>query len=160
KSNLPIEKFEFTLIDADKEAISYSQERITNLLKRSDRRPKVNFVNKAVDQIIKEKDLFDNLGKYDLIYSVGLFDYLTVNLSKRVTKTLYHFLKSNARLIIGNFNLSTDESRTYMDFVLEWYLLYRSEAEMLKFTEKLENPKKVYFEKDSTGLTNFLIIEK
>lgn len=158
--NPNINRLEFTLLDADKEAISYSQEKITSLLKDKAKKIKLNFVNKDVVQLTKEKDFVDKLGKFDLIYSAGLFDYFTLNVSKRLTETLYNFLNPKGNLIIGNFNHSINENKVYMDFILEWPLFYRSREEMLKFAEKLDKARKIYFESEDTGITNFLIIEK
>jgi len=160
KDNNDIERCIFSLVEADEEAIFYSREKIIDLFIQRDKKVKVNFINKAVDQLVKEKELVEKIGKYDLIYSAGLFDYFTLNVSKRLTTHLYNFLNPGGKLVIGNFNHSINENKVYMDYVLEWFLFYRSKEEMLKFTEKLERPKKIYFETEDTGLTNFLIIEK
>ena len=160
-NNRDVERCIFTLVDADREAIFYNQEKIADLLKQNGKKVKVNFINKAVDQLVREKDLVDKLGRYDLVYSVGLFDYFTLNVSKRLTTSLYNnFLKPRGKLIIGNFNHSINENKVYMDFVLEWPLFYRSREDMLRFTEKIEKPKKIHFETENTGITNFLVIEK
>ncbi|MCQ9208153.1 MAG: helix-turn-helix domain-containing protein [Omnitrophica bacterium] len=160
KDNNDIERCIFTLVEADEEAIFYSREKIIDLFIQKGKKVKINFINKAVDQLVKEKELVEKIGKYDLIYSIGLFDYFTLNVSKRLTTNLYNFLAPKGKLIIGNFSHLINENKVYMDFVLEWFLFYRSKEEMLKFTEKLEGPKKIYFESEDTGITNFLIIEK
>lgn len=159
KQNKDIDRFVFTLVDADTEALLYCQDKLLNMIGENGLDININFVNKAVDQLIKDKDLVSRLGKYDLIYSMGLFDYLSIPVIKRLTKRLYEFLNDNGKLVIGNFNYLND-TKTYMEYLLDWYLFHRSEEEMLKFIEKIRNPKKVYFETDDTKITNFLIIAK
>ena len=121
---------------------------------------KLKKIKVKVDKELLKKELVEKIGKYDLIYSAGLFDYFTLNVAKRLTTNLYNFLNPGGKLIIGNFSHLINENKVYMDFVLEWFLFYRSKEEMLKFTEKLEGPKKIYFEVEDTEITNFLIIEK
>ncbi|MFH1856390.1 MAG: PilZ domain-containing protein [Candidatus Omnitrophota bacterium] len=159
EENENIDRYNITLIEGDKEAIAYSQRKISEVLIKNKKNMKISYINKAIDQLIKEKDLIGELGKYDLIYSLGLFDYLSLNMAKRLTTRLYEFLNYGGKLIIGNAD-SVGENQIHMDFILEWNILYRSKAEMMKFINKLDCPRKVYFETENTKTTNFLIIEK
>lgn len=70
-----------------------------------------------------------DLGKFDLIYSLGLFDYLEQSVSRRLTRVLFDALKPGGRLVIANFLPMEDSA--FMEAFLEWNLIYRTPAEIL-----------------------------
>jgi len=72
-----------------------------------------------------------SLGKYDLIYSAGLFDYLADPVAEKLVTTMAAMLKPGGKLLIGNFAPSS-RGRGYMELFLDWKLIYRSEAELCK----------------------------
>jgi extracellular factor (EF) 3-hydroxypalmitic acid methyl ester biosynthesis protein len=47
-----------------------------------------------------------------------------------LTRLLYGLLKPGGRLLLGNLSESA-ESTWFMDYVLDWRLLYRTEPELL-----------------------------
>jgi extracellular factor (EF) 3-hydroxypalmitic acid methyl ester biosynthesis protein len=71
----------------------------------------------------------ESLGSFDLIYSAGLYDYLSDVLARRLTKRLLHMLRPGGRLLIGNFVPDTT-ARAYMEIFMDWNLIFRSEADM------------------------------
>ncbi|MFN8446164.1 MAG: hypothetical protein U0175_35570 [Caldilineaceae bacterium] len=87
---------------------------------------------------------------YDLVYSMGLYDYLlhhpghcnkgTIGL----TQTLFDLVKPGGTLIIGNYlapspiNPHTFSHRLMMECYSNWQLHYRTYAELFGFTESLE----------------------
>jgi hypothetical protein len=71
------------------------------------------------------------LGDFDLIYSAGLYDYLPDVPARQLTETLKAMLKSRGRLVIGNF-APTSYGRGYMELVMDWHLVYRNTAELLR----------------------------
>lgn len=71
-----------------------------------------------------------DMGRFDLIYSAGLYDYLPPAPAAMLTNTLKGMLKPKGRLLIGNFGRGSD-GRGYLDWVMDWHLLYRDEAELL-----------------------------
>lgn len=67
---------------------------------------------------------------YDLIYAAGLFDYLNAGQAARLITDCHGLLAAGGLLIIGNFSHETHPSdRILMDWLLEWRLIYRDEAE-------------------------------
>lgn len=159
RQNKYIERFIFTLIDADSDALLYCQEKLLNLSKEYGCSLKVRFIHEAIDQLIKDRNLAARLGGQGLIYALGLFDYLNLSVAQKLTERLYELLNSQGKLIIGNFS-SLNTTKTYMEYMYDWYLFHRSEEEMLKFAEGIPNPGNIYFETESTRITNFLVIEK
>jgi hypothetical protein len=66
-----------------------------------------------------------SMGKFDLIYSAGLFDYLTDVMAKKLTATMMTMLKPRGKLLIGNFAPSCI-GRGYLELFLDWKLTYRN----------------------------------
>ena len=78
------------------------------------------------------------LGQFDLIYSAGLYDYLPAPAAALLTNTLKGALKPKGRLLIGNFARGS-YGRGYLDWVMDWHLLYRDEAELLALMGDMSN---------------------
>ena len=78
-------------------------------------------------------------GTFDLVYSAGLFDYLDAATSSRLINTLAGLVRPRGKLLIGNFT-PTSLGRGYMDLLLDWRLIYRSEEELLQLFGSSREP--------------------
>lgn len=75
-----------------------------------------------------------NYGKFDLIYSTGLYDYLNAKTAKKLTGQLFSMLQPGGKLVIANF-LPTMYDIGYMEACMDWFLIYRDRFEMMGLTE-------------------------
>lgn len=66
------------------------------------------------------------LGKFDFIYTLGLFDYVPDTCARRMVKTMVEMLNPGGKLWIANF-IEDLWSAGYMETVMDWWLIYRSE---------------------------------
>ncbi len=73
--------------------------------------------------------------KYDLIWSAGLFDYLTDRLFTRLLRSLLPFVKDDGEVVVGNFS-EFNASRDYMELLGDWHLEHRSAERLLGLAEK------------------------
>lgn len=71
-----------------------------------------------------------DFGMQDIIYSSGLTDYLDRRLFLKMINRCYTHLNEGGVLMVGNFG-PLNPNREFMDHILHWNLLYRSE-EMLR----------------------------
>jgi hypothetical protein len=78
-----------------------------------------------------------DLGNFDFIYAMGLFDYLQQPVAKRLTERLFDMLRPGGQLLIANF-LSGIEARGYMESFMDWYLIYRSHPQMLDLAMSID----------------------
>jgi len=69
------------------------------------------------------------LGRFDLVYSAGLYDYLPDVLARRLTARLLQMLRPGGRLLIANF-VPGGSGRGYMELFMDWTLVLRNEAAM------------------------------
>lgn len=65
----------------------------------------------------------------DLVYSMGLIDYFKDRATVKIINVLYEMLKPGGEIVIGNFHVSCD-SRVFLDHLLKWKLIYRTEEDM------------------------------
>jgi len=63
-----------------------------------------------------------DLGEFDLIYSVGLYDYLDTATAQRLTSRLFDALSPGGRLLYANFAPDI-HSVGYMDAAMDWRLI-------------------------------------
>ncbi|MFT5175294.1 MAG: extracellular factor (EF) 3-hydroxypalmitic acid methyl ester biosynthesis protein [Gammaproteobacteria bacterium] len=71
-----------------------------------------------------------DLGRFNLIYSAGLLDYLTAPFARKLVAALIRRLEPRGKLLITNF-LPQSDGRGYMETMMDWHLVYRSESELM-----------------------------
>ncbi|MDR3689990.1 MAG: class I SAM-dependent methyltransferase [Fimbriimonas sp.] len=70
-----------------------------------------------------------DLGKFDLIYAAGLYDYLEDRTATRLTTRLFEMLRPGGSVLIANF-LPTLRDIGYMESFMAWHLIYRDERQI------------------------------
>lgn len=94
--------------------------------------------------------------KYDLIWSAGLFDYLTDRLFVRLVRSLMPFVNAGGEVVVGNFS-EFNASRDYMELMGDWYLMHRSEAKLKELSERAgAKPDKVEVRWEPEGVNLFV----
>ena len=149
---------EITLLDMDKYALQHCQERILEIKASKNRKTKINFLQKSITEIIRDQNNL-NFKNQDIIYSVGLFDYLITDTASKLIQIFSRCLGPNGILIIGNFDPS-NETKNYLEYVMEWYLIHRNDREMEDLARFLSQNWHFSVRKESTKINNFLIVKK
>lgn len=80
----------------------------------------------ARDLILGKQDL----GLFDLIYSAGLYDYLSDSQLITLNTTLFSMLKPGGQLLVANFAPHLPDVG-YMECCMDWWLIYRDEERLL-----------------------------
>ncbi len=88
-----------------------------------------NYFSTYAMNILKVNPLPANLKNQDLVYSMGLIDYFKDRATVKIINNMYEMLKPGGEIIIGNFHVSC-ESRLFLDYLLDWKLIYRTEDDM------------------------------
>jgi extracellular factor (EF) 3-hydroxypalmitic acid methyl ester biosynthesis protein len=78
----------------------------------------------------------DALGRFDFIYVLGLYDYLSEETGGRLLKRLFRMLNPGGKVWIANFT-GAPWSVGYMEAMMDWWLVYRSPEEMAAFRSVL-----------------------
>lgn len=77
------------------------------------------------------------VGKFDLVYSTGLFDYLGDNVGKRLVSTMFQMLNPGGELIVANF-MPGIRDIGYMEAFMDWNLIYRTRRDMVNLTAEIK----------------------
>jgi extracellular factor (EF) 3-hydroxypalmitic acid methyl ester biosynthesis protein len=161
----PDQEVTFVLIDQDEEALAYSYEALHRELlasKWDTARTHIECIHLSVKQLLKPNGAQEEqigrqaLAGADMVYSMGLFDYLPSLVAQRLLMFLYRHLEPAGTLFVGN--LESEPNTTWlMDFVLAWHLVWRSEDDLLRLSDELEpRPAAASVKKDSTQRCLFL----
>jgi 16S rRNA G966 N2-methylase RsmD len=114
----------FDCYDFEIRAINYARQLLNNPTN-------VNFFQKNVIRMALKRDIKQEIPwDYDLIYSAGLFDYLDEKVATRLLSNLKKLLKRNGIVVVANFgDKYNNSSAGLMEWVTDWYLIYRTEDE-------------------------------
>ena len=115
----------YVAIDQDKESLEVVEREVGPL--------GVETLAASVRDILKGRV---TLTGFDLVYAAGLYDYLTEPVAKRLCEILFGMLNPGGRLLIANF-LPGISNAGYMEAFMDWWLIYRTEAELHRLTETL-----------------------
>ncbi len=151
---LDLSHCEFHLLDQDVNALKYAHEKLSEIVKGTNSPVKLNFINKAVRHLISRR--WDETD-FDLIYSAGLFDYLSDPVAQMAAKALFERLNPGGQLIIGNFNQSTP-NQFGMRFALDWSLINRSREDLKRLFGDLGGTFSV--EQEPEGVNLFCVVRK
>ena len=141
------------LLDQDEEALRYTHTELRRLSRSVNDNINFNYKHAAIKNVIAR----GVQQQYDLIYSAGLFDYLSDSVAQKAAHSLYKALKPGGRLIIGNFNIN-NPTTLLMEYALDWELIYRSEENLLNLYENVGD--KIEIQKEPLGINLFCVIHK
>lgn len=77
-----------------------------------------------------------DVGRFDLVYSTGLFDYLGDPTARRLVKVMFNMLNPGGRLVIANF-MPEIRDTGYMESIMDWWLIYRTREDMIRTTAEI-----------------------
>jgi len=122
-------RLEVELIDIDAEALAQvAAEAKERGLDARIRTHQANLVYLALG-----RDSLD-ISDQDLVYSIGLVDYFNDKLTTKLMSYGHSLLRSGGQLVLGNFHPSNPD-KALMDYVLDWRLIHRDEADMNRLSE-------------------------
>lgn len=73
---------------------------------------------------------------FDLVYALGLYDYLDDRVAARLTGALWRLVSPGGRLILTNFAQGS-RGAGYMEAFMDWWLIYRTDDELLKLSSEV-----------------------
>lgn len=151
----------FTCIDLDSDALDFAADRLsyTSLSVLSSNQ--VEFCKYNALRLFDYEMAMSDFGKQDIIYSVGLFDYLSSDFLVKIFETLYNLLNPNGRLIAA-----FKDANRYAHHVFHWLVdwdgfLQRNEEDFRAIMYDAGIPHSAISEtREDTGIIIFYIITK
>ena len=117
------------------------------------------YLHESIKRLLRDSQLFTPLGPFDLIYSVGLFDYLRPATAVQLARTFESQLADGGSALIGNMS-PDNPSRWFMEHHLEWNLIYRSHAELLEVGGRAAPRAKLQILEEESGVNPFVEIAR
>ncbi len=149
----------FTLIDQEHEALEQAYSEIYPQTTRLGGKASVQCLNMSFVDLAKKNRVFPGVGPQDFIYSVGIVDYLSDRRAHSLVASLYDRLAPGGRLVIGNMRKTSLSNLWPMEFICDWSVYYRDEADMWAMVEGL-SAESSKLETDPTGRVYMLSLRK
>jgi SAM-dependent methyltransferase len=115
----------------------------------------------TVKDFVGSRGVVQDIGTFDLVYSMGLYDYLEQRLATRLTQKLFDCVAPGGSLLVANFH-TENYGTGYMEAFMDWKLIYRSDKEMRALTNEIDKSQiaKIKQFKDPFGNVAYLQIER
>jgi hypothetical protein len=153
-------KYTFVLMDQDYHSLMNAKRNITDMICKRGLHSEVHFLPLSVKNVLEQNEqamLLDGI-KFDLLYTAGLYDYLTQPVAQLLTAYLFGYLGDDGHLIIGNFH-PNNPTKTISELAADWRLIHRNEDEMFDLISHLKvKSKKLH--KDALEIDLFLEVER
>jgi len=150
---------EIDLLDFNAETLEFTRERIQEARMSGGRETPVNYFQRSVHQLLRAATQGgdDGFTGYDIVYCAGLFDYLSQRVCKRLVELFATMVKPGGLVIVTNVS-DTNPSKAWMEYLVEWNLIYRGRKEMEDLVPDVPI-KNTAILADKTGVNLFLEIE-
>ncbi len=145
---------EIVLFEQDKNALAHAWRRLSPVVDaRFARSVRLTFLHDSIKRLLRDQDLFRQFGKFDLVYSCGLYDYLHQRTAVGLTRQLAATLGPEGRLLVAN--MVDNPSRWLLEFHLDWPLVYRTRDELRDIAQRAEPRAQVRILEESSGSNPF-----
>ncbi|HZF00954.1 MAG TPA: class I SAM-dependent methyltransferase [Methylomirabilota bacterium] len=150
---------DFTLIDFNEETLLHAGRKLAEARHKFSRHTPIRTRQISVYELLKRtRQNGAGAEKFDLIYCAGLFDYLAPDTCRALIGLWYDSLSPGGLMLIANMN-DTKPFRNFIEFILDWHLIYRDSREILSLVpECCRETTRVIAEPTSVNL--FLHIRK
>ena len=153
---------EFTLLDFNEETVEQTRKVLTELRTQSGRRTPIKLLQRSVHQLLRQSSTGDvdlHWDSYDVVYCAGLFDYLSQRVCRRLSDLLIRLLAPDGLMVATNV-AAVNPSRAWMEYVLEWNLIYRNRERMKELAPQGYGRLETDLKEDETGVNLFLEVRK
>lgn len=116
---------EIILVDIDDAALSFARGHLESLFPTE----RIITIRENLLRIHQRPALFEQLKNASVVYCLGLFDYLADEVASEMLRFFYSLLATGGTMTAFNF-AAEHSTRTYMEWVGNWYLNYRTADEL------------------------------
>jgi extracellular factor (EF) 3-hydroxypalmitic acid methyl ester biosynthesis protein len=146
---------DFVLLDFNEETLGYVRDQINQAKSQFSRQTGVETRRISVHQLLRQNAHQEHSAAepgYDLIYCGGLFDYLSEPTCQSLMNLFYGWLHPGGTIIVANMN-DSKPFRNFIEFVLDWQLIYRDSGKMPALVpERIRDAARVITEPTSVNL--------
>ena len=142
-----------TLLDFNQETLDHASSRLRIACQKSSSNARITTANTSVHQLLRRAIRQGDLGlsgPFDLIYSAGLFDYLADNTCRELVKLFYANVRPEGLVVVANMD-DSKPFRRFIEFVLDWQLIYRKAPEVQRFAPETAGDTQRVIAEDAFG---------
>jgi len=122
---------DFMLMDFNEETLLHAGQKLVEAKRQFSRRTPIRTEQVSVYELLKRTQRRSaGAEKFDLIYCAGLFDYLAPDTCRALMELWHDSLSPGGLMLIANMN-DTKPFRNFIEFILDWQLIYRGSREIL-----------------------------
>lgn len=147
-----------TCLDWDNEALKFSQDA---LLPNKPKNINLKFVQEDVMNLTKNGKAEEGCGRQNLIYSIGLIDYIPDRMLKKLIQAWYQLLLPGGKLILTHKNREKTFPPLPPDWFCDWKFVPRNREEAIKLFYDCGMPGfSLSWESDEFGYIYYFTITK
>lgn len=150
-------RWEVTLVDQEPAALEFALSSNSTLTK--DSRFTTRGLNSSFTQMLNPSQSIVHLPQQDVIYSLGLVDYLSLPLASRFARRMLDYVRPGGRVVIANVNNLVTGITWQAEHVSDWTLYFRSREEMTAIAQAAPEAE-IKIVEDSIRSVYFLIMRK
>ena len=148
------------LFDQDRGALTYSYNRLKPLVdQRWPDSVTIVYLHDSIKRLLRDGAIFTDFGTFDAVFACGLFDYLELPTAVTLARNLHSTLAPRGTLYLGNM-VPTQPNRWFMELHLEWFLIYRTRAEITDMARVAAPDARCEIVEEPTGINPFIAIHK
>lgn len=149
-------KVDLLCIDQDDSALNYSQEKLSAL---PNDRIDVHLIKGNILRL-ESLDLGSD-SSFDMIYSIGIADYLQDRMLKKIFQDSYKKLKTGGRLVVA-YKDKERHKPVALNWYGDWYFIPRNEEELLTliYESMGKDNVSIAIEREPSGVIFFAVITK
>jgi hypothetical protein len=99
---------------------------------------KITPLKRDILNYAKNTDFFDELGRFDVIYSIGLSDYLPDRVNKKIISNSYAGLSDGGQFIFAHKDKEINFSHLPPEWFCDWVFIPRNKAEVTSLFDGLQ----------------------
>ncbi|HZZ85480.1 MAG TPA: PilZ domain-containing protein [Anaeromyxobacteraceae bacterium] len=146
---------EVVLFEQDKNALTHAWRRLQSRVEaRFAGSVRLTFLHESIKRLLRDTELFAPFGRFDFIYSCGLYDYLAQRTAVVLTRHLAESAAAGAQVLVAN--MVDHPTRWIMEHHLEWPLIYRTREELLEIGRRAVPAARLRLLEEESGANPFL----
>ncbi|MCM8763241.1 MAG: PilZ domain-containing protein [Candidatus Omnitrophica bacterium] len=156
-SEISEKKVIFTGLDNDKDALEFSKSALDNLPPNI----KTRFLHENVLDIFRDPKYYDLIGKQDIIYILGLTEYLPERIFRKLLNFLFQLLNDKGMLVVTYKDKDITFPSLAPEWFCDWNFIKRGKEDLIDAAKELGTDKySLKIEREGTGTIFFLILTK
>jgi len=147
----------FTGLDNDEGALTFS----ASALAKVPSNVTLRFLHENVLDLFRQEKYHNIIGKQDVIYILGLTEYLPERIFRRLSRFLFQLLDDHGMLVITYKDKDITFPSLPPDWLCDWTFIKRSKDDLIKTAQELGGGNhSLRIEKEWTGTIFFFILTK